>query len=228
MASSVPRVDRLRTTLVVGAVAAAALGFVRLASEMREGETRAFDSAILLKLRLTGALSLSIGPPWLRFAMNDITALGGWTVLTLVTVAAIGFLLVERRWWLAAFVVAATAGGAALNTLLKASYARPRPDIVSHLVEVSTASFPSGHAMNSAVIYLTLGALGSRAARGPAARRYLMGVAVLLTLLIGFSRVFLGVHWPTDVIAGWVAGAAWASLCWAVAEQLRLRFGKPV
>ena len=154
---------------------------------------------------------------------RDVTSLGGATVLSLMTAAVVGYLLVDEKRAAALFVLASVAGGAALSTVLKLAFARPRPNIVPHLVEVHTASFPSGHAMLSAVIYLTLGALLARVERPPRIKIYVLTVAILLTFLIGLSRVYLGVHWPTDVLAGWCAGAAWATLCWRVALFLQQR-----
>jgi undecaprenyl-diphosphatase len=121
-------------------------------------------------------------------------------------------------------VLISVAGGAGLSSLLKLGFERPRPDLVAHLVEVQTLSFPSGHAMVSAVIYLTLGALLAQVHGSIRLKIYILSVAVILTLLIGISRVYLGVHWPTDVLAGWAAGAAWAIMSWAVVIWLqRLR-----
>ena len=214
--------------LVFGGVALAVLAFLRLAHEMAEGETRAFDTALLLMFRDPANLGQPVGPGWLKLTMLDLTALGGTAVLTLVALGSIGFLAANRRWARAVFLAAAIGGGALLNIVLKIGYARPRPDIVVHLVDVSSQSFPSGHAMNAAVVYLTLGVLGSRAVKGTAARAYLVAAAVFLTLIVGFTRVYLGVHWPTDVLAGWAAGAAWATFCWLAAEQLRRRLHKPV
>ena len=212
----------------LGGIALAALVFLRLAAEIGEGETRAFDTGILLALRQPGDLAHPIGPAWLEAAMVDITALGGVTVLTLVTIGVIGFLLAGRRWSRAGFVFIAVVGSALLNTLLKLEYARPRPEMVAHLVNVTSTSFPSGHAMNSAAVYLTLGVLMARAVDQRRLKLYCVGIAALLALLIGASRVYLGVHYPTDVLAGWTVGAAWAALCWLVAERLRRRAGQRV
>lgn len=212
----------------VGALAAAGFVFVRLASEVGEGETRRFDERILLALRQPGDTAQPLGPAWLHSAMVDITALGGATVLTLLCVAAIGFLLAAGRPKRALFLAVATGGAGLLNFWLKLEYARPRPELVAHLVDVTSTSFPSGHAMNSAATYLTLGVLMARAARTRRVKLYLFGIAALLTLMIGASRVYLGVHYPTDVLAGWTVGAAWAGLCWLVAERLRRRGGEPL
>jgi undecaprenyl-diphosphatase len=155
--------------------------------------------------------------------MIDFTALGGGPVLTLVSLLAAGYLVARRKAALAAFLISSVAAGGAFNSFLKAVFVRDRPDVVPHLVDVSSASFPSGHAMNSAMVYLTLAALLITAERSRRVRAFLMAAAVLLTLLVGLSRVYLGVHWPTDVLAGWAVGAAWAIGCAILAGVLRRR-----
>jgi undecaprenyl-diphosphatase len=155
--------------------------------------------------------------------MKDLTALGGTTILTLFTATVAGYLLISGKRATAVLVVIAIAGGTLLSNLFKYAFARPRPDLVAHAVDVYTASFPSGHAMLSAVTYLTLGALLARVEANRRTRIYVIAVAILLTLLIGFSRIYLGVHYPTDVLAGWAVGSAWAMLCWAVAAWLQRR-----
>jgi len=197
--------------------------FLAVASEVREGEILAFDRWLLLALRSTADPAVPVGPNWLRAAMIELTALGGTSVLTLITVAATGYLLAARRASMAAFLVLTVAGGAVASTLLKQLFARSRPDLVQHLVEVTSASFPSGHAMNSAVTYLTLGVMLARTQNNPPIRIYLICLAVILTMTIGLSRVYLGVHWPSDVIAGWCVGGAWAILCSLAARGLQRR-----
>ncbi|MCO6419479.1 phosphatase PAP2 family protein [Siccirubricoccus sp. KC 17139] len=187
------------------------LGFILLV-EFVEGEPRGFDTALLLALR--GPDGQPLGPAWLTLAMRDLTALGGMAVLSLAGLLALGALLLRRAWRAAWLLLLALPGGMLLNTLLKQGFDRPRPDLVARLAEVQTASFPSGHAMLSAIGYLTLGALLAGAARRRRDRGYILGAAVLVTLLVGGSRVFLGVHWPSDVLAGWCLGAAWAMGCW--------------
>lgn len=204
-------------------LAALTFAFLSLASEMMEGETLAFDRHILAGLRLASDPSTPIGPAWLKVAMLDVTSLGGTALLTLITIGAAGFLLVSRKAATAAFLAASVTGGTILGFALKAIFERPRPDLVAHLVQVDYSSFPSGHATNSAVVYLTLGALLAGAQKDRAVRIYLMAVAILLTLLVGVSRVYLGVHWPSDVIAGWCVGAAWAAGCWVVSRVLQAR-----
>ena len=200
----------LATLLVLGA---ALFAFFKLASEVVEGDTMAFDRAILVAFRSAADPAVPIGPRWLAEAMTDVTAFGSLPGLLLVTAAATGYLLLSRRARTALFVLAATGGGLALGALLKLAYARPRPDLVPHLVDVASASFPSGHATDSAIVYLTLGALVARSVPQRGLRVYILSVAILLTLLIGVSRVYLGVHWPSDVVAGWTIGAAWALAC---------------
>ena len=212
-----------RLLLTFLALAIVALAFLKFASEVGEGDTMAFDRWTMLALRHADDPAVPAGPAWLRFAMTDITALGGTTSLTLLTLAVAGFLLAARKFATAAFLLAAIAGGAALSVVLKSLFLRPRPEIVPHLVLVDTASFPSGHAMNSAIVFLTLGALLTRTQKDRRVRVYLVAVSILLTLLVGFSRVYLGVHWPSDVIAGWVVGAVWATLCLALARLLQAR-----
>jgi undecaprenyl-diphosphatase len=197
--------------------------FALLASEVYEGDTLAFDRRILLLLRASGNPAISIGPIWLKDAMRDITALGGTSVLTIMVVAASGFLVVSRLWRAAVMVLVSVLSGVLLSNSLKAGFARARPDLVPHDVPVYTASFPSGHAMLSAVVYLTLGALLCRTQSSPAIKAYILSVAVLVTVIVGFSRVYLGVHWPTDVIAGWLLGSVWALVCWVAMLWLQSR-----
>src|SRR5687768_5639933 len=197
--------------------------FISIGENVVEGDTHGIDQAILEFLREPGDLDNPIGPWWVEALFRDLTALGGASVLTLLTVFVVGYLMLSRKNHNALLVVAAIVGGALLSHFLKLGFDRPRPDLVARLVEVRTLSFPSGHAMLSAVTYLTLGALVARVQGSVRTKRYLMVVAVVLTLLIGLSRVYLGVHWPSDVLAGWCVGAAWALLCWLVARKLQKR-----
>lgn len=197
--------------------------FAELADEVMEGETRDLDVAVLLALRNPADIGDPLGPRWMEETVRDFTALGGMGVLGLVTLAAVGFLLLERKWRAALFVAGAIGGGMVLSLALKHGFDRPRPDLVPHGSYVVTSSFPSGHSMMSAVAYLTLGALLARMQPRLAMKAYLILLSVLLTALVGVSRVYLGVHWPTDVLAGWAAGATWAALCWAAARWLQRR-----
>lgn len=216
------RIDSRILVLFLG-WAAAAFALLKLASEVLEGDTFALDRAILQGLRHGPADSVPIGPAWLQYVMLDVTALGGVTVLTLITVFVVGYLIAVRKITTAIFVGLAVASGAVLSSSLKTFFVRARPELVPHLVHVNSASFPSGHAMNSALVYLTLATLLARAEQGRRVRIYLLSVAVLLTLVIGSSRVYLGVHWPSDVLAGWGVGATWAVLCSLVGKSLQQR-----
>jgi undecaprenyl-diphosphatase len=194
-------------------IAAACWSFIELAELASETEAHAFDTSILLAFREAGDPDNPLGPAWLEEAMRDLTSLGSTVVVVLITAAAVLYLGLIRRWAESLFVLVAVGGGQILSSLLKLGIDRPRPDLVSHLAEVHTMSFPSGHAMLSAVTYLTLGSLLARLAPGRAAKIYVLAMAVLATLLVGTSRVYLGVHWPSDVLAGWCAGFAWALAC---------------
>jgi undecaprenyl-diphosphatase len=155
--------------------------------------------------------------------MIDFTALGSVALLSLITCCSIGYLIAVRMIRLAGFVALSTGLGAVLSAGLKALLARPRPEIVPHLVEVNSLSFPSGHAMNSAIIYLTLAVLLARGQQRRSVQIYLISIAIALVLLVGSSRAYLGVHWPSDILAGWTIGAIWAALCSLVSRQLQRR-----
>lgn len=213
------REARLIVAFIV--VAAALLAVIHFGSEIREDGTSSFDRWLILALRQPGDLSQPVGPAWLRPMFIDITALGGVTALTLLTVSVIGYLLVAKKYGTAALLAAATITGTLVGQVLKFSFARVRPAIVPAFVDIHTLSYPSGHALNSAVVFLSLGALLARAEPVRRTRGYILSIAIVFTILIGFSRVFVGVHWPTDVIAGWVIGGSWALLWWAITLRLQ-------
>jgi undecaprenyl-diphosphatase len=219
--------DRNELALLVGGIVCLLLLFTasKLVSEVLEGETQRFDKQILIALRDPANPSRPIGPPWLLGTALDITALGSATVLGLAVAAVGGFLLLQGMWRTALFVTLASLGGWFINSALKQLFQRPRPDVVPHLRDVMTMSFPSGHAMTSAVVYLTLGALTMRIAERRLTKFYCMAVAMVATVLVGASRVYLGVHYPTDVIAGWLIGFCWALICWIVERGLERRGG---
>jgi len=208
----------------LGAIAFGVWAFLHIAEEMGEGETRGFDTAVMLAMR-TGDHHDPIGPAWFEFAVRDITALGGYAVLTLLTLVSVGFLITTKKYADAVLLFVAVVGGDILSESLKVGFARPRPDLVAHVVETSSASFPSGHAMVSAATYLTIGALLARVQERDSVKSYIHVAAILITLVIGVSRVYLGVHWPTDVLAGWCLGAAWSILCVTAASFLARRPG---
>jgi undecaprenyl-diphosphatase len=211
------------TLMVLAAAVLAAWGFVELAEVVMAGETRALDEAILLALRNPADSADPLGPGWFEELVRDFTALGGTAVLTIITLAVFGYLLLDRKQNAALMVIGSVATGLLMSHLLKFGFARPRPDLVPHGANVYTASFPSGHSMLAAVVYLTLGVLLARTLERRVLRFYVLVIAILLTALVGVSRVYLGVHWPTDVLAGWAAGTGWALLCWLVMLLLQER-----
>ena len=219
--------DRQELLILASAIAALALVwiFIALAGEVSEGDTRHFDERMLNALRQEGDPSRLKGPRWLLLGAQDITALGSPTVLGLTVLAITGYLVLQGMHRTGLFIFLATTGGWLLNSTLKAFFDRARPDIVPHLREVSTSSFPSGHALTSAAVYLTLGALLMRIAQGRLTKYYCIGVAMFVTFLVGCSRVLLGVHYPTDVLGGWLIGMSWALLCWSVERALERRAG---
>ena len=197
--------------------------FVEVADEVMEGETRALDRLLLLALRDPKDSSDPLGPPWVEELGRDLTALGGIGLLSLLSVAVITHLALRRKPKSAAFVAAAVSGALALSLALKGLFGRPRPDLVPQLSHIGTSSFPSGHSMVSAAVYLTLGALLARFESSVLLKVHVLGWSLLLTVLVGLSRIYLGVHWPSDVLAGWAAGGAWSSLCWLIARSLQRR-----
>ena len=207
-------------------VAVGAWGFLSIADEVAEGETRALDLAVLQALRVEGRPHELIGPKWLHIAATDVTALGSVTVLGLVILLAVALLASLRRWAEGLLLVAGAGGGLIISQTLKRVFERERPDMAYRAVEAVNASFPSGHAMLSAVIFLTLGVLAARFADKRRVKVLAVGAAVLVSLLVGLSRVYLGVHWASDVLAGWSVGAAWAMACWLAAFVVQRRLGR--
>lgn len=213
--------SEIGATIALGITAFGVLAFALIADETLEGETRGFDESILLALREPGDPTNPIGPAWLEHALLDITALGGYVILSMLVIGVAIYLIAAGKRGTALLVVGAVGSGSLLSETLKFGFARPRPDLVAHLAEVQSASFPSGHAMISAIAYLTLGVLLTRVHKQRRTKIIIMSYAILLTLMIGLSRIYLGVHWPTDVLAGWALGAAWSSLWWLGAWQLQ-------
>jgi undecaprenyl-diphosphatase len=216
-----PQEDRILFAALAAMLALWA--FVAIAGLVAAGTTRALDERVLIALRRPDDLAVPVGPAWFRVRAVELTALGSGVVLLTVILAVAGYLALERRFAMLGFVLVATGGGMILSPLLKAIFGRPRPTVVPALVAVQSASFPSGHSMLSAIVYLTLGALLARTTTRRRLRVYFIAVALALTFIIGLSRVYLGVHYPTDVLAGWVAGSLWALLCALVVQTLQRR-----
>jgi undecaprenyl-diphosphatase len=221
----IARAARLEPVTLLAVVLGAGLllAFATLANLASQGRAPAFDEWLIVALRTPGNLADPIGPKWLEEMMRDFTALGSTGVLTVMVIAIAGFLAMTRKTHAALLVLGSVIGGVLISQTMKWAYGRPRPDLVPHGAEVITASFPSGHSMMSAVVYLTVGALLARTEQDRAVKAYILAVAVLLMLLVGVSRVYLGVHWPTDVLAGWALGGLWALLCLALMQWLQFR-----
>ena len=205
------------------ALAAATLLLTAVGAAVMRGAPFAFDRTIMLAMREPENMRIPEGPVWLKQVMLDVTALGGETVLTLVVAATAGFLVLGRRWLTLALVVGGTLSGSLLVGVFKDLIGRARPALIDHLVEVWSASFPSGHAANSATVYLTVALLLTQIVARRAERLYLLATAVLLVGAIGVSRVYLGVHYPSDVIAGWSFGTLWALGWWWFGAWARVR-----
>jgi undecaprenyl-diphosphatase len=207
--------------VMTGIVALGAFVFLELADEVGENEIAGLDRALLLAFRDPADISDPLGPTWLEEAVTEITSLGGYPILVALVGAVAGYLIVVRKYGPALFVALSTGLGTLVSQLLKMLYERPRPDLVAHLDVIHTASFPSGHATMSAIVYLTLAAMIMRLTDQARVRVYVLSVAILLAVTVGVSRIYLGVHWPSDVAAGWALGTAWASLSWLAVSALR-------
>jgi undecaprenyl-diphosphatase len=195
--------------------------FLIIAGEMGEGETAALDRRLLLALREPGRPWDPIGPRWVEESMRDLTALGGFTFLTLLTVTAVATLLFHRK-RRQALVMGATVILAQVSTeLLKGIYDRPRPDLVPHGSIVYASSFPSGHSTLSAATYLTLATIVASLEPRRRSKVFIYVLAILIVAAVGCSRVYLGVHWPSDVLAGWTLGSLWALAALIVQQSLR-------
>ena len=215
-----PEIWLLGTVLLIAALL---LVFSGIAEEVSKGASAAFDRAVLLSLRNPSNIADPIGPAWVEEAARDVTSLGSVIVVFMLSGAYIGYLLLAGRRAPALLMLVSVSGGLALNNLLKFAFDRPRPELVLHSAQVFTSSFPSGHAALSSVTYLTMAALVTHHAPSPAMRIYVMAVAIFFVLVVGASRVYLGLHYPTDVLAGWCIGSAWALTCWVAAKQLEHR-----
>jgi undecaprenyl-diphosphatase len=212
-----------RALAVVVACGLALWGLIRLGSEMREGETLDFDRDLMMALRAPGQPHAPIGPSWLPDAMRDVTALGSTALITLATLTAAAALLYRRRWGRALVLLLVVVLANASDDLLKVFYNRARPDFAVAGLYIRSQSFPSGHSTASAALWLTLATIASSFEARTDAKVFWFVTAVLAILAVGFSRVYLGAHWATDVVAGWILGAMWALIGWAAWKWLSPR-----
>ncbi len=208
---------RRRLLLALAAVGGIAL-FALMAIPAASGETRAFDRDILLALRQSDNVAATAGPHWLGVLMPAITELAGTPLLTVLTIVLAGYFITKRASGSLAILLAVVIGQSIVVQLLKGAFGRERPDFLPHLVEATSPSFPSGHSASAAAVFLTLAAFIAHETRSASVRVYVFLVAIILALAVAFSRVFVGVHYPTDVIGGLGVGAAWAAFIWLVAS----------
>ena len=194
---------------------------VAVASEVMEGDTETLDRGVLLALREPDDVNNPIGPRWFEEMMRDFTSLGGTAILILIVSSVTGYLILLRRYKRMIVLLTAVIGGVILSTLLKGIFDRPRPDLILEGSYAFNASFPSGHALLSAATYLTLGGLLAQIQTRFRLKAFVLLLSVLTMIIVGFSRLYLGVHWPSDVLAGWTIGAIWALFCWAAANWLQ-------
>jgi undecaprenyl-diphosphatase len=194
---------------------------LRSVPKIYKGRLEAIDNQVLRALRRPENLSIPIGPKWLLQAAKDVTALGSGANLTVATGIVLGFLCLNRRFRATGFLLSSLGSGLLLCYSLKGSFARRRPTVVPHLAPFDPASFPSGHSMGAALVYLTLGSIISRQVIGSLTRAYFLLAALVLAVIVGVSRVYLGVHYPSDVLAGWAAGSLWSSACAQAARWLQ-------
>ncbi|HEY0053413.1 MAG TPA: phosphatase PAP2 family protein [Caulobacteraceae bacterium] len=202
-------------------IALGVLTFVEVADDMTEADGQAFDQAVLTWMQPVAGEPR--GPWWAHEAAADLTSLGGISVLALFAVIAFAFLLIQRKHLSAALLAVGLAGGVGLSEGLKSLFGRERPPQDFQAVETLNASFPSGHALLAAVFYLTLGVMLTRAFPRTHLKAFVLGAAMTIALLIGLTRVYLGAHWASDVIAGWSVGAAWAMVLWLIAYAVGRR-----
>ncbi|MFN6102908.1 MAG: phosphatase PAP2 family protein [Planctomycetaceae bacterium] len=220
---SADKTDVVDRTVWMGAgvVLIGAWVFIQMAELIQNHGGHPLDESILKWFRQSGDVGQLRGPWWMGEVMRDLTALGSPLILGLLTVVTTGYLVVSRRPHAAWLVTLSAAGGGWLNFALKEWYDRPRPELVPPLTVVSGLSFPSGHAQISTIVYLTVASVMGRLATTPARRVYILGMALLLSVLVGISRVALGVHYPTDVLAGWIVGVIWSLVLAGVVRFLQ-------
>lgn len=215
---------KTRFFLNILVISFALVTFFYVAQKVQNGSTTNFDYSILNSLRGDNPTSEPLGSNWLTILMTDITALGGATIIFFITALVVIYLLLKKNYFFLWLILIATIGGVIISLGLKEFFSRERPPIEYHLITVKSLSFPSGHATMASVVYLTQGVLFAKLHTVKKIKIFVLAVSVFLVVLIGISRIYLGVHYPTDVIAGWAVGTAWASSCWLVAKNFQKRY----
>ena len=221
---------RLARNAEARALALVALGVaglwvvIHIGGELREGDTYALDGALLRALRVSGDPHQAIGPPWLTGVLRDVTALGSPTIIAFVTLMAAAALIFRQLWRRALVLVIVCCSASASDDLLKVVYHRARPGYAVAGLYTDLQSFPSGHSTATAALWLTLAAIAASLERRTDAKVFWFAMALAAILAVGFSRVFLGAHWPTDVLAGWILGAVWALIGWGAWRALPSRW----
>ncbi len=208
-------IDRKTLTAVIFLILGVLI-FFAAAVAIQYPQIRDFDTSVFNFLR-----GSDTAPVWIKLFMSDITTLGSGTVIFLLVIFIITYFIIIKRKAAALLILSASVGGGALTFILKSFFQRQRPSAIVYLVNVDSLSFPSGHSTISAAIYLSLAALLSLVYKKRVVRIYFISAASFLTFIIGYSRVYLGVHYPIDVIGGWSLGVAWASFCWLAAFYLQ-------
>jgi undecaprenyl-diphosphatase len=199
-------------------------GFAQISENVSDQDTRSFDEYVMTSLRQSADASKPIGPAWGEEVARDITALGSKTLLVFFVLAIATFLFLKKHKRQAWLILGASLIGVLLMMGLKLLFVRERPDIIPHLTEALTPSYPSGHTLMSAVVYVSLAAMLSYFQDSLVLKFYSLAIALLLTFLVGASRVYLGVHYPTDVLAGWSLGLAWAAFCWIFFRYINAKY----
>lgn len=194
--------------------------FLILTAAVSFNLTLSFDKTVLLSLRNKNNLSVPLFNTWLLPLMRGITFLGNSDSVTVITFLLAVYLIVKKEFGLLGIILAAIISGSLIDLFLKWYFARNRPEIVPHLVTAYYYSFPSGHAFISAVLYPAVAIIFIRITDNITVKTYITVITVLLVLLIGFSRIYLGVHFPSDVIAGWLIGLCWSSWLWILAKKM--------
>jgi undecaprenyl-diphosphatase len=213
--------------VLVRFAAAAATGALLLTLAVHLDATGGIDRFLFELVHAGERWTPTTSPVWWNEAVRDITALGGFAVLAGAVLASCAYLLAAGRFRLLALLLGSAVAATLFSTLVKFSIARVRPQSVEHLVATASASFPSGHALLSAAIILTMGGLVAFQARKPAERRVIVAAAFMMTFCVGLSRIWLGVHWPMDVLAGWMFGTAWAAMTLWLAKRVDRQGQKP-